>query len=103
MTLSELLQRLEQRAQDAERLDASAPVATVLRAIIEDLRELDGIAEEEDHGLTPEELARLMGVGRRFVYGHQADFKSFRVPLDGPIRYSYQGYLRWCQRRREAA
>jgi hypothetical protein len=103
VTLDEFLVDLERRAKDAEVWNATAPVADVLREVAQELQQLDGIRNEsEDRGLTPEQLATLMGVTRGYVYQHAADFAAFRIPLDGPVRYSRRGYLRWCQRRRAA-
>ena len=56
MTRAELVARLRQQADDAERFGATAPVATVLRDVLNSVQGLDGVP---DHPPCRESLMTL--------------------------------------------
>ena len=72
MTRAGLLARLRQRAEDAERIGATAPVATVLRDVLAELDGLDGvpITTPPDQLISLEEAGKQLGVSARWLREH---------------------------------
>ncbi len=104
MTLEEYLGDLARRREDAARVHATAPVAEVLAAVLEDLRVVvDGAAdgngrspkESTDWLLTATEVAERLGVSRRYVYEHAAEFPFTRRLGTRAVRFSERGLTRW--------
>ena len=95
MTLAELRERLAQRAQDAETVQATAPVANVLKWVLDEMDGLDGSRPQRpDHMLTAIELAERLSVSPRHVYDH-ADQWPFTKRLGRTLRFSERGFERW--------
>ncbi len=99
---------LARRREDAARVQATAPVAEVLAAVLEDLRGLvDGAAERNgrspeevtDRLLTATEVAERLHTSRRYVYEHAAEFPFTRRLGTRPVRFSERGLVRWLARR----
>jgi Helix-turn-helix domain len=65
VTLPELLQDLERRAREAEAIGASAPLATVYRQLVGDLRQLD--AADVAVSYDANGAAHLLGVSPKTV------------------------------------
>jgi predicted DNA-binding transcriptional regulator AlpA len=108
VTLEEYLGDLARRREDAARVQATAPVAEVLAAVLEDLRGLvDGAAERNgrspeevtDRLLTATEVAERLHTSRRYVYEHAAEFPFTRRLGTRPVRFSERGLVRWLARR----
>ncbi len=76
-SLAALVAQLERRAAESEAINATAPVAAVLRNVIIELHALDGAATDPapaapaaDRLLTAQEAARLLGVAPKWLYRH---------------------------------
>jgi len=76
-SLAALVAQLERRAAEAEAMQATAPVAAVLRAVIGELAALDGAAPPDpapapaaDRLLTAAEAARLLHTSPKWLYRH---------------------------------
>ncbi len=106
MTLTKLLATLERRAEEAERVGSTAPVAAIYRAVLEDLQPLtDSPAPLEpedilvrDRLLTVAETAERLSVSTRYVYAHRSEFPFTRRLSGGAVRFSEQGLAAWLQR-----
>ena len=78
-----------------------APVANVLRAVIEDLAKLElseNGGERPDRMLAAADVARALGVSRRWVYS-KAKALPFARRYGGALRFSERGLERWLARR----
>ena len=102
MTLPEVLEQLERQATEAERYEATARVDVLLRALIEDLREVDTDGMESN-GTEPDTLvdinkaAAILGVKVRYLYDNEFPFTR-RVGRQ--LRFSLRGLQRYIARRR---
>ncbi len=95
MNVAELRQRLALRAQDAEAIEATAPVASVLKWVLDEMVSLNGDRPQQpDHMLTAAELAERLSVSLRHVYDH-ADQYPFTKRLGRTLRFSERGFERW--------
>ncbi len=107
MTLADLQADLERRAGDAERLGASAPVATVLRQVVAELAAgLDGNgapARSAGHPpttlLTAREAAQVLHVAPRWLYRHAGALPFTRRLGPKTVRFDPDGLARWVARR----
>ncbi len=105
MTLSEILGQLERRATDAARVGATAPVDAVLRAVIEDLRDVDDTDSTAPNGNEPDQLvdinkaAEILGVKVRYLYDHHDRF-PFTRRIGRQLRFSTRGIERYLARKR---
>jgi hypothetical protein len=104
VTREELVTRLSDRAEEAERLNASAPLATVYRALIADLEALDGVPGRKapDEMLTLAEAAHRAGVKVRWFRDNRArpEVRAFLRPLArGTVRVSAAGLARFLSTR----
>jgi len=101
VTLAELVADLERRAVDAERLGASAPVASVLRAVLADLRAVDGatLADPDDTLLTVAQVAPQLGVSPWWLYRNARTLPFARKLGRRTLRFSEKGLRRWLLRR----
>ena len=98
MNLTELRERLTQRAQDAETVQATAPVASVLKWVLDEKVSLNGDRPQQpDHMLTAAELAERLSVSLRHVYDH-ADQWPFTKRFGRTLRFSERGLERWLRR-----
>ena len=90
MTLIELLARFEERAVEAERVGASAQVATVYRVVLSDLRAVEGTATAPVPGavpdapaverhLTAEQVEELLQLPRGYAYDHKRQLGGVKV------------------------
>ncbi len=66
MTLADLLRVLERRKADAERVQASAPLATVYAEMLDLLRQVDGTQRLTGY-VNTREAARMLGVKPKTV------------------------------------
>lgn len=100
MTLAELCADLERRAVDAERLGASAPVASVLRTVLADMRIVDGVtlADPDDRLLTVPEAASLLHVSPWWLYRKARSLPFARKLGRRTLRFSEKGLRRWLLR-----
>ena len=107
MRLVELVAELERRATDAERMQATAPVACVLKTVLAELQTLDGVAlsghspsPQADRLVTVAEAAARLNVSKRWLYAHAADF-PFTKRLPGRrLRFSQAALTRYLERGR---
>ena len=88
MTVTELVTALERRAVEAERMQAHAPVAAVLHAVLEELRTMDcAVASPTpipdppglERHLTPEEVAARLQVPPGYPYRHARNLGGVKV------------------------
>ncbi len=99
MTRDEWAAHLAQRADDAERLGALAPMATVLRTVLAELEAVDGWPATKpppDEMLTLEETAARLNVPKRWLteHRHELPFLTEYVP-GGTVRVSAKALARW--------
>jgi excisionase family DNA binding protein len=98
MMLSELRKRLQDRIADADAMNATAPVADVLRVVLDELQETAGTPtaprEEADCLLTVPELAVRMKVKQRYVYDHHREW-PFTRRIGRSLRFSERGLEQW--------
>lgn len=105
MSLAEVIDRLERQATDAARYEATARVDVLLRAVIEDLRDVDeanGTAPdgtEPDRLIPIDEAAQLLGMKTRWLYDHH-DSLPFTHRIGRQLRFSLRGLQRYLTRRR---
>ncbi len=98
-----LVQDFERRQRDAERTQATAPVATILATVLEDLRSVqlpNGTAPRPtpDTLIKAKEVAERLGVCPRYVYAHRQQFPFTRELPGGSIRFSERGLTAWIAR-----
>ena len=76
MTRAELLARLTQRAKDAERIGATAPVAAVLRDVLAEMETVDGVptAAPPDKLISLEDAGAQLGVSARWLREHRPPY-----------------------------
>ena len=104
MTAAELRAHLERLASDAAEMNATAPVAQVLRLVLTQLQAFQGTepsseaSRPDEHLLSAEEVAKRLGVSRRYVYEHAARFPFTRRLGPRTVRFSQQGLERWLSR-----
>jgi predicted DNA-binding transcriptional regulator AlpA len=101
VTVAELALELERRIADAERVGATAPVASVLRTVLEDLRAVDGAnpADPDDRLLRVGEVAAMLDVSEWWVYMHAKTLPFARKVGPRSLRFSEKGARRWLLRR----
>lgn len=103
MTRDEWAARLSERAEDAERLGALAPVGTVLRNVLTELEDVDGWPATKpapDVMLTLEDTAARLNVPKRWLteHRHELPFLKEYVP-GGTVRVSSKALARWLKTR----
>lgn len=104
MTLPEVLEQLERQAAEAERYEATARVDVLLRALIEDLREVDTDGTESN-GTEPDQLvgvhkaAEILGVKVRYLYECHDRF-PFTRRVGRQLRFSLRGLQRYIAKKR---
>jgi hypothetical protein len=103
MTLDDIKARLQERADVAAKMHATAPVADVLRVV---LSELEGLGEEAspaaDRWLTAEQAAPLLGVTVRWMYDHAKNLPFAKRLSRKCLRFSESGLVRYRDRQRAA-
>ncbi len=103
MRRNDLLRHLEQQREYADAMSASAPVADVLRTVIDQLQLLED-ADVEDNGQSADRLipvvhaAERLGLSRSFLYAHADDLPFVvRLPTGG-LRIHEGKLNRWVER-----
>jgi excisionase family DNA binding protein len=105
MTRDALIADLERRVADAERMQATAPVATVLRSVIEDLHALNGGTASDSAApngdgparlLTVAEAAAIIRVSPKWLYRHHLPFLR---RVGRAVRVDPAALDRWLARR----
>lgn len=108
MNLPALLATLERRAQEADAIGATAPVASVYRQVLEELRPLAGdgngtpaAASTNGDGplLSAEDVAKRLGTSTRWVYDH-ADQLGVKRLSRRCVRFAASAVARYAERRR---
>jgi predicted DNA-binding transcriptional regulator AlpA len=103
--LAELRDRIRQRADDAAKMGASAPVASTLALV---LAELEGVqdgsieAREPDRLLGVAEVASAMQVPESWLYRHWKTLPFARKLGRRTLRFSQAGLRKYLERRRAA-
>lgn len=96
MTRDEWAARLAERAADAERIGALAPVAVILRDVVRELEQVDGWPATNpaaDTLLTLEDAAARLAVTPRWLREHRPPYV---VALgDKTLRVSERRLARW--------
>jgi hypothetical protein len=97
MTADELAARLRAQALEAERLGATAPVATLLRAVAADVDQLDGLPSPTgpETLITLEEAARRLAVEVRWFSEGGRDLPFLRRLSRRQVRASEPALTRW--------
>ena len=109
MSPAELAAEWEARAVHAEGIGATAPVASLFRALAEELRTLDGGQQSspavapvnqsaDDTLLTVEQTAELLNVNKRWVYEHKDRLPVVRPAGTRTIRISKRRLERQLER-----
>lgn len=109
MTPESFLATLERRRADAAAVGATAPVASVLNVVIEELRAADlEFADNDNDGPAPDRLLRAKDVAERLNLSVSAVYSAARrggwpfvrrLP-SGSVRFSEKGFERWLERQR---
>ena len=102
-TLTEILERLERQASDAERYESTARVDVLLRAVLADLRDVDTDGtetngSEPDQLLTIDKAAELLSVAKRWLYDNHHRL-PFTRHVGRQLRFSMRGLQRYIRRR----
>ena len=104
--VTRLIRDLERRAAEAERIQATAPVAAVLNSVIAELRALNGGATPDPGNgtstspirlLTVKQAAKLLRVNTKWIYRH-GDLPFVRR-VGGAVRVDPRALERWLARR----
>ncbi len=103
-----LLADLERQRTDAERAQATAPIAAVLAAVLEDLRCAVSVApvrtpiqtdpsdaQGQPGLLTPAQAAERLGVSIRWLYRHANSLPFVRRLTRRALRFDSKGLERW--------
>jgi predicted DNA-binding transcriptional regulator AlpA len=102
VTREQLLDWLEQRAEEEEQMGSHAPVCQVLRSLLPKIRglKLSENGEKPDRMLRADEVADRLGVSVRTVYKSAGCWPFARRYPTGSVRFSEQGLKRWLARQR---
>ena len=93
MTREEWASRLSERAAEAERMGALAPLATVLRSLVAELEDVDGWPATPETFITLEAAAARLAVTPRWLREHRPPYV---VALgDKTLRVSERKLARW--------
>ena len=99
MTCDEWAGQLAARAAEAERLGVLAPLASVFRTLLAELREVDGWPTTKaapDVMLTLDETAARLNVPKRWLTDHRQDLPFLKQYLPGgTVRVSAAALARW--------
>lgn len=100
--LSTVLANLERQRVDAERMQATAPVAAVLDSVLAALRTLPEapaapVADDQAAPalLTPAQAAERLGVSVRWLYRHAKSLPFVRRLSRRALRFDPAGLRRW--------
>ena len=97
MTRDEWRAQLAARAAEAERFGATAPLATVLRAILDEFDAVDGLPSDRkapSRLLTLAEAAERLGVSKRWLTDHKLPFLR-TLTRGGTVRVDEAAMYRW--------
>ena len=106
--LSEILGSIEQRAAQAERDEAIAPVHRVLRSVLEDFQHVElgnGAQPESNHKENPDVLLKIgdaavrLGMTKDWLYDHHTEL-PFATKIGRQVRFSERGLATWLKRQR---
>ncbi len=106
MTLHDVLVDFERQAVDADRLHSSAPVATVLRSVIDDLKPFTNGAGDpapekpRTQLISVQEAAAQIGVPPRWIYEREGKYDWILRLGPRTIRCSVPKLERWLAHRR---
>lgn len=95
MTLDDLRRALEVLPAGTS---LTLPRDELLRAIAEAPRVDIGVAVDAERWLSAEDVAKLLGVSKRYVYAHVPDFPFAKRLPGGGVRFSDRGLQRWMER-----
>ena len=101
-TLAAVLEQLGRQATDGERFGATARVDVLLRAVLEDLRDVDTDGTEPN-GSEPDTLvdirkaADILGVKIRYLYDNEFPFTRH---VGRQLRFSMRGLKRYMAKKR---
>lgn len=103
--LAALIAAYERRAEEADRVNATAPLGSVYRAVLEELRALTDAPDDPcpvevgDRLLAVAEAAELLGVTSQWLYRHAKEL-PFTCSLSRKcLRFSRAGILHWLKMR----
>lgn len=103
MTRDELAARIERQIADASAFNATAPVADVLGATLDAVRELDDIngrPEPVGYGMiTVAEAARRCGMSAQWIYKRREALPFVVKYESGGVRCSERKLSAWLKRR----
>ena len=96
MTLADLRERIAHRIADAEAMNATAPVADILKLVHEELGHLSNggtprRAQEPEKLLTAQQVAETLNVTSRWVYDHASTLPFARRLGSKAVRFSSRG------------
>lgn len=100
MTRADLILKLTTQADQAEQIGALAPVAAVLRAVVAELADVDGLPaarREPNRLLTLAEAAERLHVPRRWLSDHRDECAPFLRTLTpgGTVRVDEAALMKW--------
>jgi predicted DNA-binding transcriptional regulator AlpA len=104
--LADLLQSLERRATEAEAIGATAPVASVYRALLAELAPFSGNGNGAKPSASPDTLLEAKEAARRlcvrpgWLYRHAATLPFAKRVGTRALRFSEQGISRWLSEQR---
>ena len=92
-TLAQLRADLESQAATAEAYNATAPVAGVLRSVVERLAGIEAgngtpPTAKPDRLMKVEEVAERLGMSRSWVYQNRRSLPCYKEIKDGVVRFS---------------
>jgi len=105
--LGALLEDLERWRTQAQRVEATAPVAAVLAAVLADLRtavpacdappSVPRLATDDAEAglLSPQQAAERLGVSVRWLYRHASSLPFVRRLTRRSLRFDPTGLMRW--------
>ncbi|MGH7568173.1 MAG: helix-turn-helix transcriptional regulator [Gemmatimonadales bacterium] len=104
--MAALIAAYERRAEEADRVNATASLGPVYRAVLEDLTALTDASDHPspidagDRLLNVDEAAAVLGVTPQWLYRHAKDL-PFTCSLSRKcLRFSRAGILHWLKARR---
>jgi predicted DNA-binding transcriptional regulator AlpA len=90
------LERLEQRAVQADQESQTVPVGDALRMLIHELRPF----LKTPRWLTTDEVAEITGLSRRWLWDHADTLPFARRVNSKVLRWDRKGLFRWMESRK---